>query len=122
MEIIKYTSSSEQTIELGKQISVFLSTGFIIGLNGDLGAGKTCLVKGIFSGLSDDDFDNVTSPTFTIVNEYQTSIPIFHFDLYRIHGEDEFYSIGFDDYLKRDGICVIEWLGEAGEDFKPGLE
>jgi len=72
-----------------------------------LGAGKTAFTRGLVRGLGYNG--RVTSPTFTVVNEYEASIPVFHFDAYRLSGEEELYDIGFEDYLNRNGVCVIEW-------------
>ena len=114
MELV--VNSELDTIELGKKIASQLNIGDIVILTGDLGAGKTKLTEGILSyfGLSDE----VSSPTFTIVNEYDTpSFKIFHFDLYRLADIDEFSSIGGEEYFEK-GVCIIEW-GEMIEDFIP---
>ena len=93
-----------------------LRRGAVIALCGDLGAGKTHFVKGLAAGLGGVP-DHVTSPTFTLINEYTDCRPtLFHFDLYRLETEDELLRIGFDDYLEGDGICVIEWADKF-----PGL-
>ena len=105
---MKYISNSEkETIELGKKIAPHLDVGDVIVLTGDLGSGKTKFVEGVLSyfGLQDE----ISSPTFTIVNEY--SLPntkLFHFDVYRLEDEDEFYAIGGDEYFE-NGISIIEW-------------
>lgn len=114
MELV--VNSELDTIELGKKIASQLTKGDIVILTGDLGAGKTKLTEGILSyfGLSDE----VSSPTFTIVNEYDTpSFKIFHFDLYRLADIDEFSAIGGEEYFEK-GVCIIEW-GEMIEDFIP---
>ncbi|MEF9933850.1 tRNA (adenosine(37)-N6)-threonylcarbamoyltransferase complex ATPase subunit type 1 TsaE [Clostridium sp.] len=105
--MIYNTSSEQETIELGKKIGQHLKKGDILTLNGDLGAGKTHFTKGIAMGLNIDDY--VTSPTFTIVNEYSGDISLYHFDVYRIEHIEQMYDIGFDEYLFGDGICIIEW-------------
>ncbi|MEG0479970.1 MAG: tRNA (adenosine(37)-N6)-threonylcarbamoyltransferase complex ATPase subunit type 1 TsaE [Clostridium sp.] len=105
--MIYNTSSENETIELGKKIGQNLKRGDILTLNGDLGAGKTHFTKGIAMGLNVDDY--VTSPTFTIVNEYRGDINLYHFDVYRIEYIEQMYDIGFDEYLFGDGICIIEW-------------
>ena len=85
-----------------------LSAGDIITLDGDLGAGKTAFTGGLAKGLGISG--HVTSPTFTIVNEYRDGImPLFHFDVYRLSSMDDLYDIGWDDYINQDGICVVEW-------------
>ncbi|KMT23349.1 tRNA (adenosine(37)-N6)-threonylcarbamoyltransferase complex ATPase subunit type 1 TsaE [Clostridium cylindrosporum] len=101
------TNSVEETIELGEKIGLSLKVGDVVTLNGDLGAGKTHFTKGIAKGLDVDDY--VTSPTFTIVNEYSGRIPLYHFDVYRIEDIYEMYEIGFEEYLYGQGVCIIEW-------------
>lgn len=102
------------TFEHGKNFAKTLSGGDIILLTGDLGAGKTAFTSGVVSGLELDDF--VSSPTFTIVNEYRNgNTPVFHFDLYRLSDADDLYDIGFEEYLSGEGICIIEWPDTARE-------
>jgi tRNA threonylcarbamoyladenosine biosynthesis protein TsaE len=101
------TRSEEETSKVGKFIGEKLVLGDIIALNGDLGAGKTHFTKGIAEGLGILDY--ITSPTFTIVNEYEGKIPLYHFDVYRIEDIEEMYEIGFEEYLYGNGVCVIEW-------------
>ncbi|TDT62436.1 tRNA (adenosine(37)-N6)-threonylcarbamoyltransferase complex ATPase subunit type 1 TsaE [Fonticella tunisiensis] len=105
MEII--TKSPEETYNLGVRLGEQLMPGDIIVLNGDLGAGKTQLTKGIAEGLGVADY--ITSPTFTIVNEYEGRLPLYHFDVYRIEDIYEMNEIGFEEYLFGNGVCVIEW-------------
>ncbi len=101
------TESTERTEKLGAIFSTYLEKGSFVAMYGDLGAGKTAFVRGIVSRLIPEAY--VTSPTYTIVNEYSNdSIKICHFDMYRINSEDDLESIGFYDYLK-DGICIAEW-------------
>ncbi|MCP4706525.1 MAG: tRNA (adenosine(37)-N6)-threonylcarbamoyltransferase complex ATPase subunit type 1 TsaE [candidate division Zixibacteria bacterium] len=94
-----------------------LKANDIISFSGVLGAGKTCLIKGIADGLGIWD-DMVKSPSYTLINEYDGKIPLYHFDLYRMKDSSELYNIGWDDYLMRDGIVVVEW-GERAEDQMP---
>ena len=103
MEVI--TKSEKETFELAYKIASELGEKRIVCLNGELGAGKTVFVKGFcsFFGISE-----IWSPTFTIVNEYEGSQPVYHFDVYRLADEDEFYAIGGDEYFEK-GICIIEW-------------
>lgn len=101
------TKSAEETSRLGKIIGEKLKQGDIISLNGDLGAGKTHMTKGLAEGLG--VFDYITSPTFTIVNEYEGRLPLYHFDVYRIDDIQEMYEIGFDEYLFGKGVSIIEW-------------
>lgn len=107
------TKNESETINLGVKIASSLKNGDVIALYGDLGSGKTRLVKGICLGL--DVKQMVNSPTFIIVNEYNSAKfhNIFHFDLYRLRSEDEILAMGFDDYLKNRGIVIIEWPEHA---------
>lgn len=102
------SSSIEETIAIGKDFAKKLSAGDIVCLNGDLGAGKTHFVKGIAAFFGVDE-GKVTSPTFTLINEYQGTIPIFHFDCYRLENEQEALEIGTEDYFYGDGISIVEW-------------
>lgn len=101
------TQSVDETFQIGEKIGALLCPGDIICLIGDLGTGKTHLTKGIASGLDIDDY--ITSPTFTIVNEYQGRLKLYHFDVYRVNDPDEIYAIGFDEYIFSNGVSVIEW-------------
>lgn len=104
----------EQTTNLGIKLGKLLNPGDIICLTGDLGTGKTHITKGIAKGLNIDD--NITSPTFTIVNEYDTGrLKLNHFDVYRVSDPDEVYAIGFDDYIFSDAVSVIEWANYIEE-------
>ncbi|MDY6230926.1 tRNA (adenosine(37)-N6)-threonylcarbamoyltransferase complex ATPase subunit type 1 TsaE [Peptostreptococcus porci] len=103
-----FLENEESTKKIGEIIGEKLFNGAILCLNGDLGTGKTTLTKSIAKALRIDE--DITSPTFTIVNEYtEGSIPLYHFDVYRIGEADEMYDIGFDEYINSDGICIIEW-------------
>lgn len=109
--------SSEETEKIAHEISKEFSNGGIITLDGDLGAGKTAFVRGFAKGLGTKD--TVVSPTFTIVNEYlHGDIPIFHFDVYRIDSPDEMYDIGWEDYLSRGGVILVEWAVNIKELFE----
>lgn len=102
------TFSQEETIEVGRKLGSFLQKGDIVCITGELGTGKTILTKGIAKAIGIDE--HITSPTFTIVNEYEEgTIPFYHFDVYRILDPEEMYEIGFEEYLYGDGIVVIEW-------------
>lgn len=107
------TKNETETINLGVKIASSLKNGDVIALYGDLGSGKTRLVKGICLGL--DVKQMVNSPTFIIVNEYNSTKfhNIFHFDLYRLKSEDELLAMGFDDYMNNRGIIIIEWPEHA---------
>ena len=113
--IIEFVSMSiEETQEFAMQFSKNLKRGDVILLNGDLGAGKTAFTGGLVSALG--NVNCVSSPTFTIVNEYLNGdIPLYHFDLYRLNDEDELYDIGIEEYLDSNGICIFEWPGLVEE-------
>ena len=112
------TSSPEETEKLGAALAAKLTPGTILAYRGDLGAGKTAFTRGLARGLG--IFDPVTSPTYTIVNEYLGGrLPLFHFDMYRLGSSDDLFDIGWDDYLERGGICAVEWsenVDDAMED------
>lgn len=101
------TNSAEETIAAAGEVAAVLAAGDIILYEGDMGAGKTHFTKGIAKYLGVED--EVTSPTFALVNEYEGRLPLFHFDLYRIESYDDLYAIGFFDYLDRGGIIAAEW-------------
>lgn len=103
------SSSPEETFRQGVIIGKSLSSPCVIALKGDLGAGKTTLIKGIVHGFSGIDPRNVSSPTFTYLNIYAGSPPIYHFDLYRLRSAKDFLALGFDEYFEQEGICLIEW-------------
>lgn len=111
MQII--SNSVAETEQLGEKIVQQLGSGTVIAFTGDLGAGKTAFVRGMARGLGVSE--RVTSPTFTIVNEYEGVRPLFHFDLYRLNDADELFDIGWEDYLARGGICAVEWSERAQE-------
>ncbi len=101
------THSSEKTIKLGEVLGKNLKAGDVVAFTGTLAAGKTYFTKGIALALQIEE--EVTSPTFTIVSEYYGSLPLYHFDLYRLSSYDDFSDMGGEEYLYGDGICVIEW-------------
>ena len=102
------TQSEEETEALGRRLGEKLTPGALVAYTGDLGAGKTAFTRGLAQGLGVTE--RVTSPTFNIVNEYEGGrLPLFHFDLYRLGGEDELFDIGWEDYLARGGVCAVEW-------------
>ena len=102
------TNSEQETEQLGQRVGRALKSGSVIAYTGDLGAGKTAFTRGLARGL--DIPERVTSPTFTIVNEYEGGrLPLFHFDMYRLGGSDELFDIGWEDYLARGGVCAVEW-------------
>ncbi|MDI6704147.1 MAG: tRNA (adenosine(37)-N6)-threonylcarbamoyltransferase complex ATPase subunit type 1 TsaE [bacterium] len=101
------TNSAIQTHKLGKKVGELLEEGDIISLVGELGVGKTCFTQGIAKGLKIKDY--VNSPTFIIIKCYEGRLPLYHFDLYRIHSLRELYEIGYEEYLYGKGVTVIEW-------------
>ena len=105
---MEYLSHNEiETEALGARLAAILPPGSVVAYQGGLGMGKTAFTRGLASGLGYPG--RVTSPTFTIVNEYLGAIPLFHFDMYRLGSAEELFEIGWDDYLERGGICVVEW-------------
>ena len=116
--MIYTTSSPEETEHIGFILGQVLTPGAIIAYRGDLGAGKTAFTRGLAKGLG--CCDSVTSPTYTIVNEYLSGrLPLFHFDMYRLRSSDDLWGIGWDDYLDRGGVCAVEWsenVADAMED------
>ena len=102
------TNSPEETEELGARLAQTLTPGTVLAYQGDLGAGKTAFTRGLARGLGYKE--PVTSPTYTIVNEYLGGrLPLFHFDMYRLSSEEDLWDIGWEDYLERGGICAVEW-------------
>ena len=106
---MKYHTYSEmETEKVGEKLAHTLSPGTVIAFTGDLGAGKTAFTRGLARGLGIPG--RVTSPTFTIVNEYEGGrLPLFHFDMYRLSSSEELFDIGWEDYLIRGGVCAVEW-------------
>ncbi|MCL2220856.1 MAG: tRNA (adenosine(37)-N6)-threonylcarbamoyltransferase complex ATPase subunit type 1 TsaE [Oscillospiraceae bacterium] len=114
---ITNTNSEAETAAEGEELGRTLSPGAVVALYGDLGAGKTAFTRGLAIGLGIEM--PVSSPTFTIVNEYPGDIPLFHFDMYRLENESELFDIGWDDYLERGGVCAIEWSEKVPGAFPP---
>lgn len=102
-----HTLSEAETEQAGEELGRRLGPGAVVALFGDLGVGKTAFVRGLVRATGYDG--RVTSPTFSIVNEYYGNIPVFHFDMYRLRDEDDLYDLGWEDYLSRGGICAVEW-------------
>jgi tRNA threonylcarbamoyladenosine biosynthesis protein TsaE len=115
------TNSGAETVELGARLGRLLRPGDFVALVGELGAGKTQFAKGIASGLDVDPGTPVTSPTYTILNIYQGRIPLYHFDLYRLHGAEEIEELGFEEYFSGAGACVVEWAERLGEEMPAQL-
>lgn len=112
------THSPAETEDLGARLAEALDAGRVVAFTGDLGAGKTAFVSGMARALGVED--RVTSPTFTVVNEYEGGrLPLFHFDMYRLGDADELFHIGWEDYLARGGICAVEWSENVAEAIEP---
>ncbi|MDE7245872.1 MAG: tRNA (adenosine(37)-N6)-threonylcarbamoyltransferase complex ATPase subunit type 1 TsaE [Oscillospiraceae bacterium] len=107
--------STTETEALGEALAARLHPGDVVAYFGGLGMGKTAFTRGLARGLGCTG--RVTSPTFTIVNEYDGPVPLFHFDLYRLNSADELFDIGWEDYLDRSGICAVEWSEQAEDAF-----
>ena len=105
--LVYETHSEEETLIIGKKIGETAKEGQIYCLNGDLGVGKTVFTKGFALGLDIDE--HITSPTFTIVNEYEGRLNFYHFDVYRIEDPEELYEIGYEEYFFGNGVCLVEW-------------
>ena len=102
------TTSPAETEAVGAALGKLLPPGTVLAYRGDLGAGKTAFTRGLAKGLGCTDI--VTSPTYTIVNEYLSGrLPLFHFDMYRLASSDDLWDIGWEDYLEREGVCAVEW-------------
>lgn len=101
------TNSADETIELGEKIGRLLKKGDIIAMQGTLAAGKTTITKGIAKALGITD--TITSPTFCLISEYYGTMPLYHFDVYRLEGTEDFINLGADDMLYGDGVSIIEW-------------
>ena len=116
MEFI--TNSPMETEKVGEALGKVLKPGSILAYEGDLGAGKTAFTRGLARGLG--AYEQVTSPTYTIVNEYLSGrMPLYHFDMYRLASSDDLWDIGWEDYLERGGVCAVEWsenVADALED------
>ena len=108
------TNSPAETERIGEALGKILTPGTVIAYRGDLGAGKTAFTRGLARGLGYTDI--VTSPTYTIVNEYLGGrLPLFHFDMYRLTSAEDLWDIGWEDYLDRGGVCCVEWSENVAE-------
>ena len=105
--------STQETEAIGEELAQKLRGGDVLAFTGSLGMGKTAFTRGLARGLGCRG--RVTSPTFTIVNEYEGRTPLFHFDMYRLGSSDELFDIGWDDYLARGGVCAVEWSERVSE-------
>ena len=116
-------ASASETFALGKRLASLLKKGSVVALKGPLGAGKTCLAKGLADGLG--IVEEVTSPTYTIVSDYEAVIsgektPVYHIDAYRLRGNDDFSAIGGEEIVFGEGISIIEWCERIDEFIPPG--
>jgi tRNA threonylcarbamoyladenosine biosynthesis protein TsaE len=113
IEII--SESAEQTWEIARFIGEKLIKGDVLALSGELGSGKTCFTGGLARGLGVDEKYQITSPTFTLINEYPARCKLYHFDVYRLNGYSEFEDLGYEEYFCGDGIVVIEWAEKIAQ-------
>jgi tRNA threonylcarbamoyladenosine biosynthesis protein TsaE len=113
--MLTITHNEKETEALGERLAEVLPEGAVVALYGDLGAGKTALVRGLGRGLGVTD--TIVSPTFTIVNEHRGRRELFHFDMYRLRSADELFDIGWEDYLARGGVCAVEWSENVRDAF-----
>ena len=103
------SSSAAQTFEIARLIGEKLKNGDLLALSGELGSGKTCFTQGLAKGLGVSEEYQITSPTFTLINEYPARCKLYHFDVYRLSGYSEFEDLGYEEYFAGDGVVVIEW-------------
>ena len=112
--VYQYVSDSETcTHTLGQMLGTLVQAGDVLCLNGDLGAGKTKFAQGVGCGLEIEEA--ITSPTFTLINEYQGRLPYYHMDVYRLEGVEEMYDIGYEEYFESAGVVLIEWANQVAE-------
>lgn len=109
-----HSLSSDETIELGRKIGEFLKKGDVLAMQGTLAAGKTTITKGIAQSLGVTDV--ITSPTFCLISEYEGKMPLYHLDVYRLEGAEDFINLGTDDMIYGDGVCIIEWSEKIMEE------
>lgn len=108
------SESPEETVRIGRALGKLLEPGDVVALIGPLGAGKTCLTRGVAEGMGADP-ETVTSPTFVLINEYEGGIPLYHFDAYRLSGAGDMYALGSDEYFSGGGACLVEWADRVEE-------
>ena len=114
----RHSANEQETEAIGQALVGRLAPGTVVAFTGDLGAGKTAFVRGMARGLGISQ--RVTSPTFTIVNEYEGPTPLFHFDMYRLNGSEDLFDIGWEDYLSRGGVCAVEWSEQVADALPEG--
>lgn len=115
------TGSSDETEALGATIGSLLQPGSFLALRGDLGGGKTCLTRGVVASLAPQSAHLVASPTYAIMNCYPGNTPVYHFDFYRLSGDDDIAELGFEEYFYGDGVCVVEWSERLVELMPPDV-
>lgn len=113
------SNNTESTSSFGTALGRFMLKGQVVALSGELGAGKTTLIKAICKGAGIPDDIVVSSPSYTLVNEYDGKIPVYHFDFYRLEGAKDIHELGYDEYLDGDGISLVEWADIAPEIIPP---
>jgi len=111
--VVYHTETSDETVALGRAIASQLKHGDVVAFYGDIGAGKTTMIKGVAAGLRVADV--VKSPSFVIMTEYAGRLPVYHIDLYRLNENTDFGAIGLDSYIEGEGVCLIEWAERAEE-------
>ncbi|MDD5455257.1 MAG: tRNA (adenosine(37)-N6)-threonylcarbamoyltransferase complex ATPase subunit type 1 TsaE [Candidatus Ratteibacteria bacterium] len=114
MKIELISHSPSETVRIGEKIGKLLKKGSILGLTGNLGAGKTTMIQGIARGLGVDKKQYVRSPSFTLAHQYKGKLPVYHLDLYRLNTK-EINSLGYEEYVFGDGVCIIEWIEKMGK-------
>ncbi|NPU84577.1 MAG: tRNA (adenosine(37)-N6)-threonylcarbamoyltransferase complex ATPase subunit type 1 TsaE [Syntrophaceae bacterium] len=118
--LILETKNADVTRALGRLLGTVLKAGDVVALTGELGAGKTCLTQGIAEGLGISGEYRITSPTFTLVNEYPGRLTLYHVDVYRLAGQADLYDLGFDEFSEGRGVVVIEWAEKIRESVPEG--
>lgn len=121
VEVEIISVSSHKTWEMARSIGEKLKPGDVLALSGELGSGKTCFTGGLARGLGVDNKYQITSPTFTLINEYPARHKLFHFDVYRLNGYSEFEALGYEEYFSNDGIVVIEWAEKIAQILPPDV-
>jgi tRNA threonylcarbamoyladenosine biosynthesis protein TsaE len=110
MKALKITThSADETETLGREIGALLQPGMFLALQGDLGGGKTCFTRGVVASVAPQSAHLVASPTYAIMNCYHGTVPVYHFDLYRLAGDDDVAELGFEEFFYGEGICIVEW-------------
>ncbi|MGI5873476.1 MAG: tRNA (adenosine(37)-N6)-threonylcarbamoyltransferase complex ATPase subunit type 1 TsaE [Bacillota bacterium] len=119
MKITLTTKNDRETLSLAKSLGPYLEPGIQLLLDGDLAAGKTVFAKGVGAGLGIEE--NIKSPSYTLLCIYEGRLPFYHFDTYHLNGIDDFYDLGFDEYLDGDGVALIEWASVVRDGFPYGF-